>query len=137
TSAQAASRDTTQSRCRWTLPTSWRWSRSEPPPRPPSSICSGGEAIFMASLRDALTRLLAVPGVRSVVIVGRDGLPIEATGRGDERFLDTLGALGASALGVTEALGAEFGQERTVATLLEYEDAFVSVDPLGDYAAIV
>jgi len=91
----------------------------------------------MASLRDALAHLLAVPGVRSVVLVGRDGLPIEATGRGDERFLEALGAMGASALGVTEALGAEFGHERTVATLLEYEDAFVSVDPLGEYAAIV
>jgi uncharacterized protein len=91
----------------------------------------------MASIRDALGRFLAIPGVRSVVLVGRDGLSIEAAGRGDQRFLDTLGAVGASALGATEALGAEFGHGRTVAALLEYEDAFVSVDPLGDFAAVV
>jgi len=56
----------------------------------------------MPSLRDTLGRLLAIPGVRASVLVGRDGLPIETAGRGDERFLELLGALGASALGTTE-----------------------------------
>lgn len=91
----------------------------------------------MPSLRDTLGRLLAIPGVRAVVLVGRDGLSIETSGRGDERFLDMLGAMGASALGTTEALGHELGQGQTVGALLEFENALVSVDPVGDFAAVV
>src|SRR5258708_23101441 len=91
----------------------------------------------MATIRDTLSRLLSIPGVRSVALVGRDGLPIEATGRGDERFLESRGGLGASAVGTVEALGADLGSGATVAALLEYEDAFVSVDPLGPHAAVV
>lgn len=91
----------------------------------------------MPSLRESLNRMLSIPGVSAAVLVGRDGLPIETAGRGDPRFLEALGALGASALGTTEALGAELGRGRTVAALLEYESALVSVDPVGDYAAIV
>ncbi len=52
----------------------------------------------MASLREALSRLLAIPGVRASALAGREGLPIEAVGRGDARLFDTLAALGASAL---------------------------------------
>ena len=59
----------------------------------------------MPNLKDALSRLLAIPGVRATVLVGRDGLPIDSAGRGDERFHDSVGAMGASALGTTEALG--------------------------------
>ena len=91
----------------------------------------------MPTLRDTLARLLSVPGVRAATVVGRDGLPIETSGRGDERFLEALGALGASALGTAEALGAELGQGATVAAMLEFDGAFVSVDPLGEYAAVV
>ena len=59
----------------------------------------------MPGLRDVLARLLAIPGVRAAVLVGREGLPIEIAGRGDQHFLESLGAHGASALGTTEALG--------------------------------
>lgn len=91
----------------------------------------------MPGLRDALARLLAIPGVRAAVLIGREGLPIEMAGRGDPRFLESLGAHGASALGVTEALSRELGGGQPIAALLEFEDALVSVDPLGDYAAVV
>ena len=91
----------------------------------------------MANIRDVLGRFLTIPGVRSAALVGRDGLPIETVGRGEVRFLEALGAMGASALGTAEAVGADLGHGPTVAAMLEYEDAFVSVDPLGAYAAIV
>jgi predicted regulator of Ras-like GTPase activity (Roadblock/LC7/MglB family) len=91
----------------------------------------------MPSLRETLDRLLAIPGVRAAVLVGRDGLPLEAAGRGDARFLDMLGAFGASALGTAEALGHELGGGATIGTLLEYEDALVSVSTLGEFAAVV
>lgn len=91
----------------------------------------------MATLRDLLARVLAVPGVQAAVLVGREGLPIEAAGRGDERFFEMLGALGASALGTTESLAHELGQGATVGTVMEFEQALVTVDPVGVYAAVV
>jgi len=91
----------------------------------------------MASLGETLGRLLAIPGVRSAVLVGREGLLIESAGRGDARFFDALGGLGASAFGTAEALGQELGSGPTVGALLEYEHALVSVDPLGQYAMLV
>lgn len=91
----------------------------------------------MSNLRDQLGRLLTVPGVRAAVVVGREGLPVEAAGRGDQHFFDALGALGASALGTTDAMGHELDAGATKGTLLEFEHAFVSIDPLGEYAAVV
>ena len=91
----------------------------------------------MASPRELLARLIEIPGVRAAVLVGREGLLIESAGRADDRLREALGALGASALSVTEALGAELGAGPTVATVLEYDDALVSVDPLGEFATVV
>lgn len=91
----------------------------------------------MPSIRDMLGRLLAIPGVHATVLVGRDGLPLETAGHGDARFLETLGALGASALGTTEALAQELASGRAVGAILEYDGALVSVDPLGEAAAVV
>jgi len=91
----------------------------------------------MASPRDILARLIEVPGVRATVLVGREGLLIESAGRGDERLCEALGALGASALGATEALGAELGAGPTVGVVLEYDDALVTVDPIGEFATVV
>ena len=71
------------------------------------------------------------------MLVGREGLPIELAGRGDPRFLEALGALGASVLGTALALGRELGQGMTVGTICEYDHALVTVEPLGDYAAVV
>jgi predicted regulator of Ras-like GTPase activity (Roadblock/LC7/MglB family) len=91
----------------------------------------------MANVREVLSRLLAVPGVRAAVLVGREGLLIEAAGRGDAHVFEALGALGASALSTAEALGQEISPGATVGTLLEYERALVSADALGEYAAVV
>lgn len=91
----------------------------------------------MAGLRDALSRLLAIQGVRATVLAGREGLPIEAVGRGDARLFDALAALGASALSTADALAQELPAGATVGAIMEYERALVSVDPLGEYAAVV
>lgn len=91
----------------------------------------------MASLRDLLARVAQLPGARAVVLAGREGLPIEAAGRGDTRLFETVAALGASALQTAEALGQELSAGATTGTVLEYERALVSVDPLGEYAIIV
>lgn len=91
----------------------------------------------MPVLRDQLAHLVTLPGVRAVVLAGRDGLTIDATGHGDPRVFEALGALGASALGTSEALGQEMGGGATVGVILEYASGLVAVDPIGPYAVLV
>jgi hypothetical protein len=91
----------------------------------------------MPSLREYLARFLTIPGLRAAVLVGRDGLLIDATGRGDQRLFEALGALAASALGTTDALAQELSVGATIGTILEYEAGLVAVDPLGEHAALV
>src|SRR5262249_24246120 len=90
----------------------------------------------MAKLHDLLGRALTVPGVRAVALVGREGLLIASAGRGTERLFESLGALGASALNLADALGQEIGQGLVVGAILEYEQGLVSVAPCGEYAAV-
>jgi uncharacterized protein len=90
----------------------------------------------MPTLREHLARFVAIPGVRVAVLTGRDGLAMDAAGRGDQRLFEALGALGASALGTADALGQDLGGG-TVGAILEYDNGLVSVDPLGEYAALV
>ncbi|HEY7834930.1 MAG TPA: roadblock/LC7 domain-containing protein [Ktedonobacterales bacterium] len=93
----------------------------------------------MPTVRDQLVHLLALPGVRAVVLAGREGLTIDAMGQGEARLFEALGALGASALGTSESLGQELGAGAgaAVGVILEYEGGLVSVDPVGPYAALV
>jgi predicted regulator of Ras-like GTPase activity (Roadblock/LC7/MglB family) len=90
----------------------------------------------MAKLQDLLARTLAVPGVRAVTLVGREGLLIASAGRGTERLFESLGALGANALNLADALGQEIGQGLVIGVIMEYERGLVSVMPYGEYAAV-
>jgi predicted regulator of Ras-like GTPase activity (Roadblock/LC7/MglB family) len=95
------------------------------------------EGVGMAKLQDLLGRTLAVPGVRAVTLVGREGLLIATAGRGTERLFEALGALGAGALNGADALGQEIGQGLVVGAIMEYERGLVSVTPYSEYAAMV
>jgi len=95
------------------------------------------ESQRMAKVQDLLGRALAVPGVRAVALVGREGLRIETAGRGAEGLFEALGALGASALNVADALGQEIGQGLLISVITEYERGLVSITPYGEYAAVV
>jgi predicted regulator of Ras-like GTPase activity (Roadblock/LC7/MglB family) len=91
----------------------------------------------MASLREALSRLLVIPGVRAAALAGREGLIIETAGRADRRMFEALAALGASALSAADALGQELSAGASVAAILEYDGALVSIDPAGEFAIVI
>lgn len=91
----------------------------------------------MASLREALSRLLVIPGVRSAALAGREGLLVETAGRADHRLFEALAALGASALGTADALGQQLNAGPNAAILLEYDGALVSIDPVGEFALVI
>ncbi len=91
----------------------------------------------MASLREALSRLLVIPGVRAAALAGREGLLIETAGRADRRLFEALAALGASIASSADALGQEVNTGANVATILEYDGAIVSIDPAGEFAIVI
>ncbi|QBD78483.1 roadblock/LC7 domain-containing protein [Ktedonosporobacter rubrisoli] len=91
----------------------------------------------MVDLKQTLSRFLSIPGVRQVILVGREGLMIEGLTRDGKDDMEAVGALMTSGLGTAEALGQEISRGSVVGLLLEYEHGLVSVDPLGDFALIV
>lgn len=91
----------------------------------------------MASLREAISRLLVIPGVRATALSGREGLLIETAGRADRRLFEALGAIGASLLSSSDAMGQEASIGAAAAVIMEYESALVSIDPVGEFAFII
>ncbi len=91
----------------------------------------------MVDLKQTLGRILSVPGVRLVALVGRDGLLIEGLARDGKEDIEAVGAITTSGLSAAEALGQEISRGVVVGTLMEYEHGLVSVDPLGDFALMV
>jgi predicted regulator of Ras-like GTPase activity (Roadblock/LC7/MglB family) len=88
------------------------------------------------SLTTLLGKLTAIEGIRAVVIAGRDGLSIAHSDQPIDEA-EALAAFGAQAFSAADALGAETHRTGLVGLVLEYGDALVSVDPLGEMALTV
>jgi predicted regulator of Ras-like GTPase activity (Roadblock/LC7/MglB family) len=91
----------------------------------------------MVDLKQTLSRFLAIPGVRQVILVGRDGLLIDGMMREGKEDIETVGAITTTSFSTAEALGKEISRGSLVGVLMEYEHGLVSVDPLGDFALVV
>lgn len=91
----------------------------------------------MVDLKQTLSRFLAVPGVRQAILVGRDGLLIEGLTREGKEDMEAVGAIMTTGMNTAEALGQEIAHGSVVGVLMEYEQALVSVEPLGDFALMV
>lgn len=91
----------------------------------------------MVSLRESISRLLVIPGVRATALSGREGLLIETAGRADRQMFESMAALGASLLSSADALGQSVSLGASVAVIMEYGDALVSIDPIGEFALII
>ena len=88
------------------------------------------------ALTGILDYLAAIEGVRSVVLAGRDGLPIACAPRTTEE-VDALAALGVAALSHAAELGVEMRRGPVVGVVMEFQDGLVAVEPLGDYVAAI
>src|SRR5205807_7509933 len=91
----------------------------------------------MIDLRQTLSRVLSIPGVRQAILVGRDGLMIEGLTRDGKEDMEAVGAITTTGLSTAEALGQEIARGSVVGVLMEYENGLVSVDPLGDFVLMV
>lgn len=88
------------------------------------------------ALTGMLDYLVAIEGVRAVVLAGRDGLPIACAPRTAED-VDVLAALGTAALSAAAELGMETHRAPLIGVVLEYQDALICAEPLGDFAVAI
>jgi uncharacterized protein len=91
----------------------------------------------MVDLKQTLSRFLSIPGVRQAILVGRDGLLIEGMTRDGKDDMEAVGAITTTGLSTAEALGQEIARGGVVGVLMEFENAMVSVEPLGEFALMV
>lgn len=87
-------------------------------------------------LTSALERLLAIPGVRSTVLVDRDGFVIEAGGDG-ELATDRLAALAARVAEASADGAGELGQGALDGTVLEYESSALVFQTVARAATLI
>ena len=84
------------------------------------------------SITDVLRSLLDVPGIRSAVVVGRDGFVIEEAGDIEEFNPESLGASMAQATNAIERMGQELDIQNFRDMFVEYGGALIIGRPVGD-----
>jgi predicted regulator of Ras-like GTPase activity (Roadblock/LC7/MglB family) len=90
----------------------------------------------MALLQDILDRVIALQGVRMVLVAGRDGLPITHAPRIIEDA-EALAGYGANMLQSAESLGTISRRTAIVGLIIEYGDTLLSIEPLGEQALTI
>ena len=90
----------------------------------------------MARIKDVLTDLVEVEGIKSGVVVGRDGFVIEGVTRGDSKELEAVGAVVSTGIGSAERMGKELLVGLMTQGMLEYEGGIVVLSPLGQHAVL-
>jgi CheY-like chemotaxis protein/predicted regulator of Ras-like GTPase activity (Roadblock/LC7/MglB family) len=81
---------------------------------------------------DILKDAIDVPGISTVVVIGRDGFVIEAGGDTEALSLDALGASLAHAVNAIETMGQELEVQNFQDLFVEYGEAMIVGRPVGD-----
>jgi predicted regulator of Ras-like GTPase activity (Roadblock/LC7/MglB family) len=89
----------------------------------------------MATLKALLGELVKVEGIRSAVLVGRDGFVIEGVSHSNVD-MDPIGAVISTGLGAAEVMGTELKVGDLVQGMLEFSDGIVFVSYLGSQAVL-
>ncbi len=90
----------------------------------------------MPSIRELVTTLAAREGVEAAVVLGRDGIVIDAQATEDSDA-EAMAAMVPSVLGAAEDFGAHGRTDQLRTTILEYEDRVAIISTLGGEAALL
>lgn len=90
----------------------------------------------MARIKDLLTDLVEVEGIKSSVVVGRDGFVIDGVAKGEAKDLDAVGAIVSTGIGTNERMGKELNVGTMTQGMVEYENGVVVLSPLGRHAVL-
>jgi len=89
------------------------------------------------SSTQVLQEILNVPGIKALVVVGRDGFVIETAGTLGALDLDTLGASVAMLLSGAESMGAEMKLSAFNTLTLEAANAMIMCTPVGEALLVI
>ncbi len=90
----------------------------------------------MAGLKQQLNDFLKVDGIRSAVIVGRDGFVIEGVSNDANLDIEAIGAILSTGLGTSEVMGKELSVGRLNQSMVEYEKGVLVMGTLGPDALL-
>jgi uncharacterized protein len=90
----------------------------------------------MARIKDILADLVDVEGIKSGVVVGRDGFVIEGATRGEAKDLEAVGAVVSTGIGSAERMGKELRVGPMTQGMVEFENGVVVLSPLGAHAVL-
>ncbi|MDQ7842960.1 MAG: roadblock/LC7 domain-containing protein [Armatimonadota bacterium] len=99
------------------------------------SVMQTMDTATAGGLRGILEGLLRIDGVTAALVVGRDGFVIEAVSS-DAIETDSVGAIAASSLATSEAMGGELHLGPLGSILIEFEQGPVAVSPAGPEAVL-
>ena len=85
----------------------------------------------MSRLKELLTELVEVQGIKSAVIVGRDGFVIDGVSRGSALDTDALGAVISTGTGSSEVMGRELKIGDMSQCMFEYSGGLIVMALLG------
>ena len=88
-----------------------------------------------ANLNQILNDLVKSGGVKTAVVVGRDGFVIDGVSNG---FLDTetVGAVVSTGIGSSEVMGRELNVGVMTQGMMEYDDGLIMMTLIGDAAIL-
>ncbi len=90
----------------------------------------------MAGMRDTLNEFLKTDGVKTAVIVGRDGFVIEGVSSDGRVDIEAVAAVISTGLAHSELMGKELGVGAMEQGMLEYSDGVLVTGSLGEYALL-
>ena len=85
----------------------------------------------MAGLKTQLSDFVRVEGIKSAVIVGRDGFVIEGVTNDGNLDIEAIGAILSTGLGTSEVMGKELNVGKLTQSMVEYESGVLVMGTLG------
>lgn len=90
----------------------------------------------MPGLKQQLNDFLKVEGIKSAVIVGRDGFVIEGVTSDGNLEVEAVGAILSTGLGTSEVMGRELNVGKLSQSMVEYDNGVLVMGKLGTDALL-
>ncbi|MFC1834855.1 roadblock/LC7 domain-containing protein [Thermodesulfobacteriota bacterium] len=90
----------------------------------------------MAGIKDLLGEFTKVEGVKTAVVVGRDGFVIEGITTDASHDVEAVGAVISTGLATAEIMGKDLAVGAMSQGMLEYDNGVLLMGSLGQYALL-
>ena len=92
--------------------------------------------IKMANTNELLQELVSYSGIKTAVVVGRDGFVIDGASNGGHLDTETVGAVISAGIGSSEVMGRELNVGIMNQGMMEYSDGLIMMSLIGEDAIL-